>query len=69
MRGPVAALLLLLSLVGAWRGGAARLLFELTRPLDNLFLESELQEALEEQESWMKPGQLCAYGSSLDTGS
>lgn len=42
MRGLVAALLLLLSLVGAWQGGAARLLFELTGPLDNLFLESEL---------------------------
>lgn len=46
----------------AWQAGAACLLFELTRPLDNLFLESELQEALGEQESWMWPGQLCAYG-------
>lgn len=42
--------------------GGACLLFELTRPLGNLFLESELQEALEEQESWMWPGLLCAYG-------
>lgn len=50
------ALTLLPSLVGGLAGRAAPLLFELTRPLNHLFIESELQEAFQVQESWSKPG-------------
>lgn len=40
----------------AWQGVTAPFLFELTGPLNNLFIESELQETFQEQESWTKPG-------------
>ena len=56
------ALTLLPSLVGGLAGRAAPLLSELTRPLNHVFIESELQEAYQVQESWSKPGAALTCG-------
>lgn len=45
----------------------ASLLLCLTRPLNDLFIEPELQE-LQEQESWIKPGAaLCVWVGWIST--
>lgn len=56
------------SLAGGLAGMTAPLPFELTRPLKDLFNESELQEAFLEQECWEKPGAaLCVWVGWLST--